>query len=80
MNSKLHAVCDGEGRPIVVLLSEGQMRDHKGASLVVDALRRPKPSSPTAAVTAPPSARRWRLGADWTVTQVQSILEQVSGK
>ena len=33
MNSKLHTVCDGEGRPIVMLLSEGQMSDHKGARL-----------------------------------------------
>ena len=38
MNSKLHAVCDGEGRPIILLLSEGQMSDHKGARLVLDAL------------------------------------------
>ena len=26
LNSKLHAVCDGKGRPIVMLLSEGQCR------------------------------------------------------
>ena len=38
MNSKLHTVCDGEGRPIILLLSEGQMSDHKGARLVLDAL------------------------------------------
>ena len=38
LNSKLHTVCDGEGRPIVMLLSEGQMSDHKGARLVIDAL------------------------------------------
>ncbi|MFG1182945.1 IS5 family transposase [Xanthobacter sp. DSM 14520] len=38
LNSKLHTVCDGEGRPIVMLLSEGQMSDHKGARLVLDAL------------------------------------------
>jgi transposase len=31
-------VCDGEGRPIILLLSEGQMSDHKGARLVLDAL------------------------------------------
>ena len=30
LNSKLHAVCDGLGRPVVMLLSEGQMSDHKG--------------------------------------------------
>ena len=29
LNSKLHAVCDGQGRPIIMLLSEGQMSDHK---------------------------------------------------
>ncbi len=38
LNSKLHTVCDGEGRPIILLLSEGQMSDHKGARLVLDAL------------------------------------------
>ncbi len=38
MNSKLHAVCDGQGRPQVLLLSEGQMSDYKGAALMLDAL------------------------------------------
>jgi putative transposase len=38
LNSKLHAVCDGEGRPIVMMLTEGQMSDHKGAVLMFDAL------------------------------------------
>ena len=43
MNSKLHAVCDGQGRPLVMLLSEGQMSDYKGAALMIDAL--PKASA-----------------------------------
>ncbi|MBX9665325.1 IS5 family transposase [Novosphingobium sp.] len=34
LNSKLHTVCDGQGRPIVRLLTEGQMSDHKGAALL----------------------------------------------
>lgn len=38
MNSKLHAVCDGQGRPVVLLLSEGRMSDYKGAALTLDAL------------------------------------------
>ena len=38
MNSKLHAVCDGQGRPVVLLLTEGQMSDHKGAALILPAL------------------------------------------
>ena len=42
MNSKLHAVCDGEGRPIILLLSEGQMSDHKGAFLLLEALPKAK--------------------------------------
>ena len=42
MNSKLHDVCDGAGRPIVMLLSEGQMSGHVGAKLVFDALPRAK--------------------------------------
>jgi transposase len=40
LNSKLHTVCDGDGRPIILLLSEGQMSDHKGARLVLEAVPR----------------------------------------
>jgi transposase len=32
-------VCDGAGRPLVLLLSEGQMSDYKGAALMFDAIR-----------------------------------------
>lgn len=42
MNSKLHAVCDGLGRPIILLLTEGQMSDHKGAVLLFPSLPRAK--------------------------------------
>ncbi len=42
MNSKLHAVCDGEGRPVIMLLSEGQMSDYKGAKLMLPVLPRAK--------------------------------------
>ena len=38
MNSKLHAVCDGQGRPLILLLTEGQMNDHKGARLILPTL------------------------------------------
>ena len=38
MNSKLHAVCDSKGRPLVMLLSEGQMSDFKGAALMLPAM------------------------------------------
>lgn len=38
MNSKLHAVCDGRGRPLVLLLSEGQMSDYKGPALMANVL------------------------------------------
>ncbi|TPG58041.1 IS5 family transposase [Roseomonas nepalensis] len=42
LNSKLHAVCDGKGRPVVLLLTEGQMSDHKGAALMLLRLPRAK--------------------------------------
>ena len=32
LNSKLHAVCDDQGRPPIMLLSKGQMSDHEGAA------------------------------------------------
>jgi transposase len=35
-------VCDGHGRPLVLLLTEGQMSDYKGAGLMLDALPRAK--------------------------------------
>ena len=38
LNSKLHAVCDGEGRPIALLLTEGEVSDHEGAAALLDAL------------------------------------------
>ena len=34
LNSKLHAVCDGLGRPIILLLSDDQTSYHKGAALL----------------------------------------------
>jgi transposase len=42
LNSKLHAVCDGKGRPLVMLLSEGQMSDYKGAALMLPVMPRAK--------------------------------------
>src|SRR5664279_3095943 len=39
-NSKLHAVCDGRGRPLIMLLSEGQTSDFKGAASMLAALPR----------------------------------------
>lgn len=38
LNSKLHVVCDDIGKPLVMLLTEGQMSGHKGARLMLDAL------------------------------------------
>jgi transposase len=38
LNSKLHAVCDGRDRPILLRLTEGQMSDHRGAGLILNAL------------------------------------------
>lgn len=32
LNSKLHTVCDGDGRPARLLLTKGQQSDHKGAA------------------------------------------------
>jgi putative transposase len=42
LNSKLHVVCDDAGKPLVMLLTEGQMSDHRGARLMFDALPKAK--------------------------------------
>ena len=38
----LHAVCDGYGRPLILLLSEGQMSDYKGAAQMLHAFPKAK--------------------------------------
>ena len=38
MNSKLHAVCDADGKPLILLLTEGQVSDYKGAATMLPAL------------------------------------------
>ena len=38
MNSKLHAVCDGDGKPLILLLTEGQVSDYRGAAVMLPAL------------------------------------------
>lgn len=42
LNSKLHAVCDSQGRPLIMLLSEVQMSDFRGAALMLKALPKAK--------------------------------------
>lgn len=38
MNSKLHAVCNGDGKPLVLALTAGQMSDYKGAAILLNSL------------------------------------------
>jgi transposase len=38
LNSKLHAVCNIQGKPLVLLLTKGNMSDYKGAALMLQAL------------------------------------------
>jgi putative transposase len=38
LNSKLHAVCDDQGRPVLLLLTEGQKSDHRGAAMLLPTL------------------------------------------
>lgn len=58
LNSKLHAVCEGLGRPIMMPLTEGQMSDRKGARLLFSRLPAPRNCSPTKAMTAVGSGPR----------------------
>jgi hypothetical protein len=34
----LNAVCDGDGKPLILLLTEGQVSDYHGATTVLQAL------------------------------------------
>lgn len=42
LNSKLHAVTDGLGRPLMLILTAGQVSDYKGARQLLDRLPRSK--------------------------------------
>ena len=52
LSSKLHAVRSGAGWPVLMLLTEGQIDDHKGAALLLDALPPSRERLPTASMTA----------------------------
>ena len=69
LNSKLHAACDGEGRPLILLVSEGQMSDHKGARLVLDALPPADTSLQTGATTVRGSAKNSKREASSPVSR-----------
>ena len=53
LNSKLHAVCDGQGRPVIMLLSEGQISDYKGAAFRLSMRCRPRSSCSATRATTP---------------------------
>jgi len=38
LNSKLHAVCNGSGKPVALLLTAGQVSDYKGAAQLLHTL------------------------------------------
>ena len=38
MNTKLHAICDSEGRPLNLLVTAGQVSDYIGARALLDSL------------------------------------------
>ncbi len=42
LDSKLHAICDSQGRPLITLLSEGQRSDFEGAALMLNGLLKAK--------------------------------------
>lgn len=38
MNTKLHAICDSQGRPLHLFVAAGQVSDYIGAKAVCDSL------------------------------------------
>jgi hypothetical protein len=54
LNFKLYAICDGKRRPLIMLLSEGQMSDYKGATLTINA-----------SLTGKAVLVHWSYDADW---------------
>jgi len=46
MNTKLHAVCDSQGRPIDLFVTAGQVSDYIGARAMLTGLTLPLGSGP----------------------------------
>jgi transposase len=46
LNSKPHALCDGQGHPVVIMLAAGRMNARKGADILAPLL--PKARGPVA--------------------------------
>jgi hypothetical protein len=70
LNSKLHVVCDGQGRSLIMLLSDGQMSDYKGAALMLKALPRAKLGHyrtlrPARVISVDPKKRTLIPGGGW---------------
>lgn len=57
LNSRLHAVCDGEGRLVAMLLTERQMSDHQFLPWCCPSRRLPRTCSVTAAMPATASGQ-----------------------
>lgn len=38
LNTKLYALCNGDGKPLTFVLTEGQVSDHKGAKMLLGSL------------------------------------------
>ncbi len=72
LNSKLHAVCDGNGRLLILLLSEGQISDYKDVARMLHAF----PKAKTLLADK-------GYGADWfrdAFTTQDSGLHSIAGK
>ena len=47
MNTKLHAICDSQGRPIDLFVTAGQVSDYIGARALLSGLPKVNPHSPS---------------------------------
>jgi transposase len=88
----MHAICDGDARPLILLLSEGQMNEHKGAALILSTLTSAKNliadttaigSAPrSSSVVSPPSTRRRKVETphDRTLYRERHRIENTLGR
>ena len=78
LNSKLRAVCDGKGRPLVMLLSEGLMSDFKGAALMLSDVPRTKELLAAGATMQTGSVMRWPASRPNPIEKFRSPMTQPS--
>jgi transposase len=76
MNTKLHAICDSQGRPINLFVTAGQVSDYIGARALLSSLPNWNGCSGIVAMTPTGSGHLWKTKGYAPVSRVATSARQ----